>query len=136
LNALLKWDYDDYKPLQARDPELYRLICAQIGFELDILIAEGSVKLGLGERRIVGDDEDLLDVVLEGAKLLSDQPSSRTPLTSSGRGPAFSRRRLSTRSSRQSASPAQLELTEQQLRYSDQTLMTSRPRTGTSDWKS
>lgn len=79
LNALMKWDYDDYQPLQARDPELYRLICEQIGFELDILTAEGSVKLGLGDRRIVvtwnGDDEDLFDVVLEGAKLLYDQPS-------------------------------------------------------------
>ena len=79
MNALLKWDHDDYRPLQESDPELYRLICDQIGLELDIIVGEGSVKLGLNQRHVVvtwnGDDEDLFDVVLEGARLLTDQPS-------------------------------------------------------------
>ena len=77
-NALLRWDHNVFQPLQERDPELYRLICDQIGLELDIIVGEGSVKLGWNQRHIVvtwnGDDEDLFDVVLEGVKLLSDQP--------------------------------------------------------------
>jgi hypothetical protein len=62
--------------LQARDPELYGLICIQVGSEIDILLGEGSVKVGRNDRHLVltwnGDDEDLLDLVLEGAKLIAD----------------------------------------------------------------
>jgi hypothetical protein len=73
-DALRTWDHNEYQPLQDRDPELYGLICNQVDFPIDILIGEGSVKLGRNDRHIVltwnGDDEDLLDLVLEGAKLI------------------------------------------------------------------
>ena len=73
-DALRTWDHNEYQPLQNRDPELYGLICNQLDFPIDILIGEGSVKLGRNDRHIVltwnGDDEDLLDLVLEGAKLI------------------------------------------------------------------
>ncbi len=75
-NALQTWDHNEYVPLQSRDPELYGLICIQVGSDLDILIGDGSVKLGRNNRHITltwnGDDEDLLDLVLEGAELISD----------------------------------------------------------------
>ncbi len=75
-HALQKWDHNEYHPLQSRDPELYGLICNQIGYEIDILIGDGSVKLGRNHRRMVltwnGDDEDLFDLVLEGVRLISD----------------------------------------------------------------
>lgn len=75
INALLTWDQDEFEPLQLRDPELYGLICRQLGYELDILLGKGTVKLGLDRRRITltwnGDEEDLLDLVLEGAQLIS-----------------------------------------------------------------
>ena len=78
-HALQRWDLDEYHPLKARDPELYGLICNQVGFEIDILLGAGCVKLGLEQRRIVltwnGDDEDLLDLVLEGAALISGRSS-------------------------------------------------------------
>lgn len=73
-HALQTWDHNEYLPLQNRDPELYGLICRQVDFPIQILIGEGSVKLGRDDRHIVltwnGDDEDLLDLVLEGAKLI------------------------------------------------------------------
>ncbi len=76
-HALQRWDHNEYHPLQSRDPELYGLICNQLGFEIDILIGDGSVKLGRNHRHIVltwnGDDEDLFDLVLEGARLVYDQ---------------------------------------------------------------
>lgn len=75
-HALRTWDHNEYVPLQSRDPELYGLICIQVGSEIDILLGEGSVKVGRNDRHIVltwnGDDEDLLDLVLEGAKLIAD----------------------------------------------------------------
>jgi hypothetical protein len=74
-HALRTWDHNEYQPLQNRDPELYGLICIQVGSEVEILIGEGSVKLGRNGRHIVltwnGDDEDLLDLVLEGARLIA-----------------------------------------------------------------
>jgi hypothetical protein len=76
-HALRTWDHNEYHPLQSRDPELYGLICNQVGADMDILIGEGSVKLGRNHRHIVltwnGDDEDLFDLVLEGAALISDE---------------------------------------------------------------
>lgn len=75
-DALRTWDHNEYSPLQDRDPELYGLICRQVDFPIDILVGHGSVKLGRNGRHIVltwnGDDEDLLDLVLEGAKLIAD----------------------------------------------------------------
>lgn len=75
-DSLQRWDHNQYLPLQSRDPELYRLICNQVGFEIEILLGDGSVRLGTGPRKIEltwnGDDEDLLDLVLEGARLLAD----------------------------------------------------------------
>ncbi|MEX2587378.1 MAG: hypothetical protein WD602_05210 [Actinomycetota bacterium] len=74
-DALHSWDLDEYQPLRERDIELYLLICNQLGFELDILLGAGCVKLQHNHRHIVltwnGDDEDLLDLVLEGASLVS-----------------------------------------------------------------
>jgi len=74
--ALHTWDHADYRPLRSRDPELHGLICNQLGFELDILLGNGSVKLGRNQRYIEltwnGDDEDLFDLVLEGARLIAD----------------------------------------------------------------
>lgn len=80
-HALQTWDHNEYLPLQSRDPELYGLICNQLGTDpgadLEILVGEGSVKLGRNHRHIVltwnGDDEDLFDLVLEGAALLSGE---------------------------------------------------------------
>lgn len=76
INALLIWDQDEFRPLQVQDPELYGLICRQLGYEIDILLGKGTVKLGLDRRRITltwnGDEEDLLDLVLEGAPLISE----------------------------------------------------------------
>jgi hypothetical protein len=76
IRALESWDHNSYTPLQARDPQLYALICAQVGDTIDILLGQGTVKLGNGRRQIEltwnGDDEDLLDLVLEGAQLIND----------------------------------------------------------------
>lgn len=76
LEALAVWDHNTYRSLQQTDPELYRLICTQIGFEPDILLGSGTVKLGGGGRHIEltwnGDDEDLVDLVLESARLIGD----------------------------------------------------------------
>lgn len=73
-HALKKWDEHSYQPLKQRDIELYLLICNQIGFEPEILLGQGTVLLRHGPRRLEltwnGDDEDLLDLVLEGAALL------------------------------------------------------------------
>lgn len=77
LNALQNWDHGKYRSLKLTDPELYRLICNQLGFEADILLGNATVKLGKGGRFIEitwnGDDEDLLDLVLECARLISGQ---------------------------------------------------------------
>lgn len=77
INSLLSWDQDEFQPLQLCDPELYGLICGQLGYEIEILLGKGTVKLGL-ERRLItltwnGDSEDLLDLVLEGAPLVSGE---------------------------------------------------------------
>ncbi|MEX2587373.1 MAG: hypothetical protein WD602_05185 [Actinomycetota bacterium] len=75
--SLYSWDHAEYLTLQERDLELYRLICDQVGRELDILIGHGSVKLGYGPCRIEltwnGDDEDLVDLVLDGVEMLDNQ---------------------------------------------------------------
>lgn len=75
IDALLSWDQDEFQPLQVRDPVLYGLICGQLGYQIEILLGKGTVKLGLDRRRITltwnGDSEDLLDLVLEGAPLIS-----------------------------------------------------------------
>ncbi len=75
-DALQTWDHNQYLPLESRDPELYGLICRQVGDEIEILVGEGSVKLGRNRRYITltwnGDDEDLLDLVLEGAELIAE----------------------------------------------------------------
>lgn len=74
-HSLLRWDENEYRPLQAGDPKLYLLICSQLGYEVDILLGAACVKLRHAGREIVltwnGDDEDLVDLVLEGAPLLS-----------------------------------------------------------------
>jgi hypothetical protein len=76
LSALETWDHEKYRPLKLTDPELYRLICKQLGFEAEILLGNGTVKLGQRGRHIEitwnGDDEDLLDLVLECAGLIAD----------------------------------------------------------------
>src|SRR5262245_18272324 len=76
LNALKIWDHDEYRSLKLADPELYRLICVQLGFEADILLGNGTVKLGQRGRFIEltwnGDDEDLVDLVLQSAGLIAD----------------------------------------------------------------
>jgi hypothetical protein len=76
-HALQTWDHNEYLPLRSRDPELYGLICNQVGSEIDILVGDGSVKLGTNNRYITltwnGDDEDLFDLVLEGAALISGE---------------------------------------------------------------
>ncbi len=41
LSALEIWDHDEYRPLKLTDPELYRLICMQLGFEAEILLVTG-----------------------------------------------------------------------------------------------
>lgn len=77
LSALEIWDHDEYRPLKLTDPELYRLICMQLGFEADILLGSGTVKVGQGSRFIEltwnGDDEDLVDLVLQSAGLIADR---------------------------------------------------------------
>ncbi len=81
MGALENWDYDSYRPLRIQDPELYRLICAQLGFQIEILLGKVSVRLGRGHRQIEvtwnGDEEDLVDLVLEAARLVD--PSARSP---------------------------------------------------------
>jgi hypothetical protein len=76
LSALEIWDHCEYRPLKLTDPELYRLICEQLGFEADILLGNGTVKLGQRGRLIEltwnGDDEDLVDLVLQSAGLIAD----------------------------------------------------------------
>lgn len=76
LSALEIWDHDEYRPLKLTDPDLYRLICKQLGFEAEILLGNGTVKLGQGGRFIEvtwnGDDEDLVDLVLQSAGLIAD----------------------------------------------------------------
>ena len=76
LDALQIWDHDEYRPLKLVDAELYRLICLQLGFEADILLGNGTVKLGQRNRFIEltwnGDDEDLVDLVLQSARLIAD----------------------------------------------------------------
>lgn len=76
LSALEIWDHEEYRPLKLTDPELYRLICGQLGFEADILLGKGTVKLGRRRRFIEltwnGDDEDLVDLVLQSAGLIAD----------------------------------------------------------------
>lgn len=76
LSRLETWDHDQYRPLKLTDPELYGLICLQLGFEADILLGTGTVKLGRRGRFIEltwnGDDEDLLDLVLHSASLIAD----------------------------------------------------------------
>jgi hypothetical protein len=76
LSALEIWDNNEYWPLKLTDPELYRLISAQLGFEAEILLGNGTVKLGQRGRFIEltwnGDDEDLADLVLQSAGLIAD----------------------------------------------------------------
>lgn len=76
-HSLHAWDHAEYLTLQERDLELYRLICDQVGRELDILLGHRSVKLGYGQHRIEltwnGDDEDLVDLVLGGVEMLDNQ---------------------------------------------------------------
>lgn len=76
LRGLEIWDHDEYRPLKLTDPELYGLICRQLGFEADILLGNGTVKLGRRGRLIEltwnGDDEDLVDLVLQSADLIAD----------------------------------------------------------------
>lgn len=76
MRALESWDYDRYRPLQSVDPELYELIVNQIGSRLEIDLGSASVRLGGRDRHIEltwnGEAEDLIDLVLEGAKLISD----------------------------------------------------------------
>ena len=76
LSALEAWDHDEYQPLKLTDPELYRLICMQLDFEAEILLGIGTVKLGLRGHFIEvtwnGDDEDLVDLVLQSARLIAD----------------------------------------------------------------
>lgn len=76
LSGLEIWDHEQYRALKLADPELYRLICRQIGFEAEILLGNGTVKLGQRNRFIEitwnGDDEDLVDLVLQSARLISD----------------------------------------------------------------
>lgn len=83
MNALQTWDHAEYLPLRAADPELYGLICNQVGYEIDILLGEGSVKLVVKHREIEltwnGDEEDLLDLVLEGAALVTQTEPPRPP---------------------------------------------------------
>lgn len=74
--ALETWDHNEYRTLQEHDPELYGLLCRQIGHPIDIHLGSGSVRVGLGGRLIDltwnGDDEDLLDLVLEAARMIGD----------------------------------------------------------------
>lgn len=76
LSALRIWDHDEYRPLRLTDPDLYWLICKQLGFEAEILLGNGTVKLGRGGRFIEvtwnSDDEDLVDLVLQSAGLIAD----------------------------------------------------------------
>ncbi len=76
LSALEIWDHDEYRPLKLTDPELYRLICMQLGFEAEILLGNGTVKLGRRGHFIEvtwnDDDEDLVDLVLQSAGLIVD----------------------------------------------------------------
>lgn len=76
LSGLEIWDHDEYRPLKLSDPDLYWLICMQLGFEAEILLGSGTVKLGQGGRFIEitwnGDDEDLVDLVLQSARLIAD----------------------------------------------------------------
>jgi hypothetical protein len=76
MRALESWDYDQYRHLRLHDPELYRLICHQVGEEIEILLGKGSVRLGHHQRQIEltwnGDAEDLVDLVLEGARFVTD----------------------------------------------------------------
>ncbi|HEX2052892.1 MAG TPA: hypothetical protein VHJ78_04075 [Actinomycetota bacterium] len=75
ISALQAWDEAQYVPLRVSDPELYELIVNQLGVPIEILLGNGTVKLGLRHRYVEltwnGDEEDLLDLVLEGAELLS-----------------------------------------------------------------
>ncbi len=75
VHALKTWDEDEYLPLQDHDPELYELICNQVGREITILLGAGCVQLKHGDHQVVltwnGDDEDLLDLVLEGSAIIS-----------------------------------------------------------------
>lgn len=74
LSAFEIWDHHEYRPLKLTDPELYWLICGQLGFEADILLGTGTVKLGQQGHFIEvtwnGDDEDLVDLVLQSARLI------------------------------------------------------------------
>lgn len=76
LRALEIWDHDEYRPLKLIDPDLYWLICMQLGFEAEILLGTRTVKLGQRGRFIEltwnGDDEDLVDLVLQSARLIAD----------------------------------------------------------------
>lgn len=76
MHALESWDYDKYRPLRFHDPELYRLICAQLGFEVEILLGKATVRLASGHTQIEvtwnGDEEDLVDLALESARLVAD----------------------------------------------------------------
>lgn len=76
LSALHVWDHDAYRPLALTDPELHRLICSQLGFGADILLGKDTVKLGRQGRFIEltwnGDDEDLVDLVLQSGPLIAD----------------------------------------------------------------
>ena len=75
MRALENWDYDQYRPLSVVDPQLYASLCEQIGSQVEILVGRASVKVGGRHRHIEltwnGDAEDLIEVVLEGAKLVS-----------------------------------------------------------------
>lgn len=76
LRGLEIWDHDEYRSLKLADPDLYWLICMQLGFEAEILLGSGTVKLGQRGRFIEitwnGDDEDLVDLVLQSARLIAD----------------------------------------------------------------
>ncbi|MBW3591730.1 MAG: hypothetical protein KY393_07790 [Actinobacteria bacterium] len=79
VHALKTWDEDEYLPLQDHDPELYGLICSQVGLEIGIFLGDGCVQLKHGDHQVVltwnGDDEDLLDLVLEGSAIIcGEQP--------------------------------------------------------------
>ncbi len=55
---------------------MYRLVCIQLGFDADILLGNGTVKLGRWGRFIEltwnGDDEDLVDLVLLSGPLIAE----------------------------------------------------------------
>ncbi|MGQ0679257.1 MAG: hypothetical protein ACT4OM_06335 [Actinomycetota bacterium] len=76
IKSLEAWDHNWFVPLAEADPALYRLICNQIGDDFDILIGQGCVKLGRRLRQITmtwnGDEEDLLDLLLDGSKIIAD----------------------------------------------------------------